>query len=316
MDQLARALREAVALCAGAITAGFASAAEEQDAAREKLKDASEGAALQALLGPAVEKVASELISELGRATQLRYAAYLRHPRLGREALVAEADAADVAFSESLVRLQRSPGPQNAFLFTVAGIRVTAITEVVGPACIASEAPRTKRRGGAHQRRREVGPADIPSEVAAVLVSARSGTPIESVIQQLRQLETTAANRNAIVTKLVALAARDGIEFVRQLADRLIAAGYSTRAALPPPSPDKRLDGSMSPEGDDLAEVRVTPPSGYTAQLGRRALAPSSPDGDGTIAMRAKAAKQRAKSFSERLAEKQRPRRPDRTGIV
>lgn len=196
------------------------------------------------------QKLLHRIVGAVGIAIRNRYAEWVEHPRLGHEPLSAEVHAADVGMNEAVVALKNSPTLLNQLLVTAACIRLTAITEVLGPECIylgsikratsvkaARRQKAAKADGDKRLNRRAIQIDDVPVEiwpVVAGLISSNS-----SRAHALAELEAERGGKhdhNGIITKLTTIASLDEHQaFIDGLA---VAAGATLPAAptMSPPS--------------------------------------------------------------------------------
>ena len=188
------------------------------------------------------QKLLQGLVDPIGPAVRNRYAEWLGHPRLGHEPLSAEVHAADVGLNEAAVALKKSPTLLNQALVLAACIRVTAITEVLGPQCIylgsikratpvkaARSAKSAKASGDKRVNRRAIQIDDVPVEIWPLIAGLVSSNPSRSHI--LAELEAERGgnhDRNGIITKLTTLAA---LEEHRTFVDGLAVAAGGTLPA-------------------------------------------------------------------------------------
>jgi hypothetical protein len=195
-------------LVAEVISASFMSTIAEHDATRKTAQNLRDGALVQALLGAQLAKLVSFVTVDAERKTAIRYSAYLKHPRLGRGPLIDEAEDADVSFNVAAIAAQRSPGATQKIDYALAALRVRAVTQAIGPACIyPPHDAAMPGRTGSRQRRREITAADVPDEVAAILLRPISSEEDQAaLVRSLRELEPGEHNRGALVTKIIALA--------------------------------------------------------------------------------------------------------------
>ena len=177
----------------------------------------------RAAAGANAQKLLHPIVGAVGLAVRNRYAEWLEHPRLGHEPLSAEVHAADVGLNEAAVALKKSPTLLNQALVLAACIRVTAITEVLGPQCIHLEsikratpvkavrrAKPAKASGDKRVNRRAIQIDDVPVEIWPLVAGLVSSNPSRShVLAELEAERGGDHDRNGIITKLTTLAALD-----------------------------------------------------------------------------------------------------------
>lgn len=226
MEEVNQALAALLDGVADVLISGLGDAAAVHDESRAMQAELRGHATTRALLGRQLSGLASSLTGEVQRRTEPRYAAYLQHPRYGREQHIDEAEAADRSLNKTLLPLLDAPTPAHAVAFWGAAVRVRAITAVMGTACIY---PPVGQGAGVRQRRREMTAADVPAPVASVLLAAADGEMEHAdAIIALQALESTEHNLGAAVTKLVALLEHaDGIVHLNQVAGTLRRAMFN-----------------------------------------------------------------------------------------
>lgn len=206
------------------VTSGFALATEQHGTASDLGRKLREGATVQALLGPQLSKLATALSGDIERKTAVRYAAYLKHPRLGREPLIDEAENADISLNVAIVAAQASCNASTSVALALAILRVRAITQATGPACIYP--PRGQAnlgRTGQRQRRREITAADVPDAIAEVLLGSCNSTDEQAELtERLRAFEHSQYNEFGLVTKVLALVEKpDGQSVLHTISSRI-----------------------------------------------------------------------------------------------
>jgi hypothetical protein len=227
MRHLDQALNAAIEATAAAVMARFDAAEDAQYAAREKGAGLRDRVAARELLGPALMGLASKLVDEVERRTTPRYEAALRHPRYGREALVNEADDAEVTINTLITSAAHPPTMAQTFDITIAAVRVRAITSALGPKCFTGPKSAKSDNGYPVPRRRPLSAADVDPEVAQLILEmGEAGHGWRGVLEKMRWLETTPANRAGTVSKIVALAdLADGRAHVDHMVEQLKRAG-------------------------------------------------------------------------------------------
>lgn len=219
------------------------------------------------------QKLLHRIVGAVGIAVRNRYAEWIEHPRLGHESLSAEVHAADIGLNEAVVSLKNSPTLLNRLLVTAACVRLTAITEVLGPECIylgaikrttpvkAGRRERTTKKGGDKRlNRRAPRIDDVPTEIWPVIVALFSSNPNRAIA--LATLEAERGGRHdcdGIITKLATLAALDEHwAFIDGLA---VAAGATLPAAetMLPPSDHKPVAHGPAIV-DEAADIRTPSP--------------------------------------------------------
>jgi hypothetical protein len=219
-------------LCEAAF-AGFDAAVDQHQKSRAKGAELRDGAAALALLGPTLKRLAEEIIGEAVRKTAARYNAYRRHPRYRRDALVFELEDAEKSLHDAIINTSCSGPMLRVFNIVIAIIRVRAITIALGSECIAEPVPSGQQKKSAPTpRRRAMTAADIPEEIAEILLNSTNGPENwAAALSALAAIRGTALDVGAIATKLLALAELDdGPEIFNQIITRLRSASYSRKA--------------------------------------------------------------------------------------
>ncbi|QDZ06895.1 hypothetical protein FPZ24_04885 [Sphingomonas panacisoli] len=246
MDHLEELTGALIDAAVEAVTAGLDEAAADHHAMRAKGQELRDNAAMVALLGPRLYKLARTILGEVERRSVPRFAAAFAHVRYSKDPPVNELEDARRTLNRALLKTQSSPDAMAMFLLAVATVRVRAITLALGPLCVAVP-PRAGRK---ELRRREIDAADVDPEVADLIIAMTDGG-WEAALAQLRALETAPTNRIGIVTSLIALAEdSDGYALLNKIAVRLRRAGFNRAAAgrleenapLPPRTPDPIVD--------------------------------------------------------------------------
>lgn len=256
MDYLDDALDAIGDLLCEAAFAGFDAAVDQHQKSRAKGAELRDGAAALALLGPTLNRLAEEIIGEAVRKTAARYNAYRRHPRYRRDALVFELEDAEKSLHDAIVNTSRSGPMLSVFNIVIAIIRVRAITIALGPECTAEPVRAGQQRKSAPTpRRRAMTAADIPTEIAEILLNSTNGPEQWApAITNLAAIRGTALDVGAIATKLSALAElEDGPEIFNQIITRLLSAGYTRQTSSPAADPVMFSTG--------LQQLPETPPA-------------------------------------------------------
>lgn len=227
MQHLDAAINALIDAAVEAVMAGFDEAADAHHAMRARGTELRQRAAAVELFGPALSKLAQQLVGEIQRRAVPRYAAMLRNVRYSADADINELEDARRTLNTALLTAQRAPDALRRSLVMLAIIRVRAITIAVGAECVAAPIPDGQRSGGPTPRRREIGPDDIPIAVARIVVAmARDRAAWANGIEQLGALETDPANAFGLVSSIVALAEQpSGSSYIRLIAARIERAG-------------------------------------------------------------------------------------------
>ncbi len=142
------------------------------------------------------------------------------------------------------------------FNIVVAIIRIRAVTIALGPECVVEPAPPGQQKKSAPSlRRRKITAADIPDEIAEILLNSTNGPEQwAAAITNLAAIRGTALDVGAIATKLSALAElEDGPEIFNQIITRLLSAGYTRQTSSPAADPVMFSTG--------LQQLPETPPA-------------------------------------------------------
>ncbi len=236
MDYLDDALDAIGDLLCEAAFAGFDAAVDQHQASRATGAELRNGAVAHALLGPRLNRLLQGIIGEASRKTVPRFNAWRLHPRYRREALVFELEDAEKTFHDAILNSSGLVWPSRIFNIVVAIIRIRAVTIALGPECIVEPAPPGQQKKSAPSlRRRKITAADIPDEIAEILLNSTNGPEHwAAAITNLAAIRGTALDVGAIATKLSALAElEDGPEIFNQIITRLRSAGYSREANAP-----------------------------------------------------------------------------------
>lgn len=227
-------------LCEAAF-AGFDAAVDQHQASRATGAELRDGAVAHALLGPCLNRLLQEITGEAIRKTVPRYNAYRLHPRYRRDALVFELEDAEKSHHDAILNSSGLAWPSRIFNIVVAIIRVRAVTIAIGSECIAEPVPPGQQKKSAPSlRRRKITAADIPDEIAEILLNSTNGPEHwAAALSALEAMRGTGLDVGAIATKLSALAELDdGPEIFNQIITRLRSAGYSreTHSAVADPN--------------------------------------------------------------------------------
>ncbi|WP_144035669.1 hypothetical protein [Sphingopyxis bauzanensis] len=236
MDYLNDAVDAIGNLLCEAAFAGFDAAVDQHQASRATGAELRDGAVALALLGPCLNRLLQGLIGEASRKTVPRFNAYRLHPRYRRDALVSELEDAEKSFHDAILNSSGLVWPSRIFNIVVAIIRIRAVTIAIGPECIAEPAPPGQQKKSAPSlRRRKITAADIPDEIAEILLNSTNGPEHwAAAITNLAAIRGTALDVGAIATKLSALAElEDGPEIFNQIITRLLSAGYTRQTSSP-----------------------------------------------------------------------------------
>lgn len=248
MDYLDDAVDAIGNLFCEAAFAGFDAAVDQHQKSRAKGAELRDGAAALALLGPTLNRLAEEIIGEAVRKTAARYNAYRRHPRYRRDALVFELEDAEKSLHDAIINTSCSGPMLRVFNIVIAIIRVRAITIALGSECIAEPVPSGQQKKSAPTpRRRAMTAADIPEEIAEILLNSTNGPEHwAAALSALEAMRGTGLDVGAIATKLLALAELDdGPAIFNQIITRLRSAGYSRKAHSAVADPNTRHTGSQ-----------------------------------------------------------------------
>lgn len=227
MQHLDAAINALIDTAVETVMAGFDEAADAHRAMRARGEELRQRTAAVELLGPALSKLAQQLVGEIQCRAVPRYAAMLRHVRYSADADINELEDARRTLNGALLTAQRMPDALRRSLVMLAIIRVRAITIAVGAECVATPIPDGQRSGGPTPRRREIGPDDIPVAVARIVVAmSRDRAAWAHGLEQLGTLETDHANAFGLVSSIVALAEQPGGQsYIRLIAGRIERAG-------------------------------------------------------------------------------------------
>lgn len=240
MDYLDDAVDAIGNLLCEAAFAGFDAAVDQHQASRATGAELRDGAVAHALLGPCLNRLLQGLIGEAIRKTVPRFNAWRLHPGYRRDALVFELEDAEKSFHDAILNSSGLAWPLRIFNIVVAIIRIRAVTIAIGPECIAEPAPSGQQKKSAPTpRRRKITAADIPTEIAEILLNSTNGPEHwAAAITNLAAIRGTALDVGAIATKLSALAElEDGPEIFNQIITRLLSAGYTRQTSSPAADP-------------------------------------------------------------------------------
>ncbi len=240
MDYLADALDAIGNLLCEAAFAGFDAAVDQHQASRATGAELRDGAVAHALLGPCLNRLLQGLIGEASRKTVPRFNAWRLHPRYRHDALVFELEDAEKSLHDAILNSSGLAWPLHIFNIVVAIIRIRAVTIAIGSECIAEPAPPGQQKKSAPSlRRRKITAADIPDEIAEILLNSTAGPEHwAAALSALAAMRGTALDVGAIATKLSALAELDdGPEIFNQIITRLLSAGYTRQTSSPAADP-------------------------------------------------------------------------------
>lgn len=250
-------------LCEAAF-AGFDAAVDQHQASRATGAELRDGAVAHALLGPCINRLLQEITGKAIRKTVPRFNAWRLHPRYRHDALVFELEDAEKSFHDAILNSSGLVWPSRIFNIVVAIIRIRAVTIAIGPECIAEPAPPGQQKKSAPSlRRRKITAADIPDEIAEILLNSTNGPEHwAAAITNLAAMRGTALDVGAIATKLSALAELDdGPEIFNQIITRLLSAGYSRKAHFAVADPYTLHTGSQQfPESPPAPLPPTGPP--------------------------------------------------------
>ena len=240
MDYLDDAVDAIGNLLCEAAFAGFDAAVDQHQASRATGAELRDGAVALALLGPCLNRLLQGIIGEASRKTVPRFNAWRLHPGYRRDALVFELEDAEKSLHDAILNSSSLAWPLRIFNIVVAIIRVRAVTIAIGSECIAEPAPPGQQKKSAPSpRRRKITAADIPEEIADILLNSTNGPEHwAAAITNLAAIRGTALDVGAIATKLSALAElEDGPEIFNQIITRLLSAGYTRQTSSPAADP-------------------------------------------------------------------------------
>ncbi|MEA1085061.1 hypothetical protein SFC76_12395 [Sphingomonas sp. CD22] len=227
---------------ADAIVGVAVTVAEDHQARRDKLAD------YEAKAKGNANALGHHVAGAVQAVVRNRYKDWLADPRLGHEQPAAELRAAEIGLNEAVVALKRNRSVINRALAIGASIRMMAITEVLGVACIYDKAAtrpapiKTKRvvkparASDKRMNRRAISIADIPPALLPLVARLRTSDPDH--LTALGDLEAQRGGSNdidGIATKLATLASlAEHQEFIDELATQ---AGAALTQAEPTPLP-------------------------------------------------------------------------------
>ncbi|WP_242154030.1 hypothetical protein [Sphingomonas sp. BAUL-RG-20F-R05-02] len=258
MDDLTASLDRLTDVLADWICEAFAADARRHGVMRDRAREFREGELVQAVIRPELAALLKATGEGVERKTAERFRMYRSHPRLGREPLIDEGEAADATINTAVLFAQGSPSPSAFSQIELASIRVRAITAAVGPKCIyPSKEKGGTGRTGPRLRRREITAADVPATVAeALALAAASDRPAENASARLRPLEASALNVAGLVSKLLALAALpNGDQHIITIAGRIVHA----RSLRGEPQQLPTYDADRGDAADATASASVLP---------------------------------------------------------
>jgi hypothetical protein len=185
------------------------------------------------------------VVEDLQPAVRNRYQEWLAHPRLGHEPLAAELRNAEIGLNEAVMALRANPSSLNQALAIGESIRLTAISEVLGAACIyddaakrqkpvtAKRAAKAVRAGDKRLNRRVPVIDDVPDALRPVVARLGADHPERAgAIEELEAARGGAFDGDGIATRLAALVAQAGHQdFVGELAAQAAASNNPTDTA-------------------------------------------------------------------------------------
>lgn len=250
MDDIAQIIDQCTSGVADGLSAAVADVVDSGIAISDRRKTLVTGATIQALLGPKLAELVKGLGADIERKTAERFQAALDHPRYGREPIIDELENAEVAFNEAVLAAQRDGSLANIVAVMLAGIRLSAVTTVVGEACVVPPiVDGGKGRTGPKQRRRKITADDVPSQIKELVCRAAfDASEDDAAIAELGELRGTTVDRGGIVTKIVALAQLEGgRKFVNEIATRIKKASPDSAKLTDVVVPDRKtLTGAAS----------------------------------------------------------------------
>lgn len=218
--------------------------------------------ALEQALGPELKKFGRELFAAVGARSSQRAAEKYNHPRMSADAAIRDLQDAQTTLQRAIARA-KSETPDAKLAVVLASLRLTAITQALGPDCIVAE--KAARHGPQHVRRKPTAD-DIPPQIKAIIEKMAQGDEddFEAGIYALGEISGTPQDVGLIATKLHALATyTNGFEHICTIAANVGIASqakqYKSRQGrgmqqpkLEPPNEVR----SMRPE------IRQTTPAG------------------------------------------------------
>jgi len=214
--------------------------ADDHQKRRDKLAD------YKAKADQHVGQLLTGVVAELHPAVRNRYQDWLAHPRLGHEPAAAELQNAEIGLNEAVMALKANPSLLNHAFAIGASIRLTAISEALGVACIyhdaskrltpvkAKRAPKPIRANDKRLNRRVPVIDDVPDALRPIVARLGAGHPRRAKsIEELEAHRGGVLDSDGIATRLAALVAHaDHQAFVETLAAQAAASKHPEEAAL------------------------------------------------------------------------------------
>lgn len=226
-DPLTTALEAVVDSLAHAIIDGCAADAALHMDTKARSANLRTQLAFEAALGPALKTLGNELLGRLLTSTSDRAAAIYSHPRMSTDAAIRELKDAETTLQRAILKAQsESPDAKAAFAF--ASLRVIAITQAVGPACVIAN---KAGRKGLQQERRKPTADDLPPQIIAIVQKMVQGDEedFDTGVDELQQIMGTPQDVAGIATKLYALAtSANGSDHICTIADNITVASEAT----------------------------------------------------------------------------------------
>lgn len=160
------------------------------------------------------------VVVELQPAVRNRFADWAAHPRLGHEPPAAELRAAEIGLNEAVMELKANPSWLNRAFAIGASIRLTAISEALGVACIyhdaskrltpvkAKRAPKPIRADDKRLNRRVPVIDDVPDALRPVVARLGTGHPERAgAVKDLEAQRGGVHDGDGIATRLAVLVA-------------------------------------------------------------------------------------------------------------
>lgn len=222
-DPLTTALEAVVDSLAHAIIDGCAADAALHMDTKARSTSLRTQLAFEAALGPALKTLGNELLGRLVSGASDRAAAIYSHPRMSTDAAIRELKDAETTLQRAILKAQsESPDAKAAFAF--ASLRVIAITQAVGPACVIAN---KAGRKGLQQERRKPTADDLPPQIIAIVEKMVHGDEedFDTGVDELQQIMGTPQDVAGIATKLYALAtSENGVDHLCTIVSNVIAA--------------------------------------------------------------------------------------------
>lgn len=173
--------------------------------------------ALEQALGPELKKFGRELFAAVGARSSQRAAEKYNHPRMSADAAIRDLQDAQTTLQRAIAKA-KSETPDAKLAVVLASLRLTAITQALGPDCIVAE--KAARHGPQHVRRKPTAD-DIPPQIKAIIAKMAQGDEddFEAGIYALGEISGTPQDLGLIATKLLALATyTNGFEHICTIA--------------------------------------------------------------------------------------------------